>query len=269
MTFQPILRHYLGSAKASVWNVDFEEQGSPEVRTITNRSIEELHRVFMSEGCHREDYRNWASATISVVEWREILADAGIAARTTRDPCQDLPYLNFRPTQRFLCIQGRVRVCAARLFRSENEQWWPFDYYSNGELQLQPGQRRLLMEMIDVDQDELQILRAEAGKGRPFSDGDVYRNLRFCQLHASHRAVFWLNQLSDAKRHDLAQLARRNKPLQTALDRLIPFVGVWQDFSLGVLHRLLTLKANKVFSHITLRLKANVNFYIGIAMLLG
>jgi hypothetical protein len=57
---------------------------------------------------------------------------------------------------------------------------------------------------------------------------------------------YWLEQLTEGKRTDLDQLSRRNRPLQDALDSLIPFIGQWEDFSLGVLHRLLTMKGSKV-----------------------
>lgn len=101
-----------------------------------------------------------------------------------------------------------------------------------------------------MEENELVTLRNHIPNGRSFSDGDIYRNVRYCQLHAPPQTPFWLSQLSDTKRTDLEQLfSRRNAPLQMALDSLIPYVGQWQKIPLGVLHRLLTSKANKASSH--------------------
>jgi hypothetical protein len=125
--------HYLGSAKASVWQADFEDQGLPGVRTITDRDVEALYEAFIAEECQRKDYRNFAFAVISTQLWTEVLRRGGIPVRATRDPCQEIPYLDFHPTERFLCVQGRIRVSAARLFKSAEDHWWPFYYYSDGD----------------------------------------------------------------------------------------------------------------------------------------
>jgi hypothetical protein len=103
---------------------------------------------------------------------------------------------------------------------------------------------------IAMEEHELVTLRTQIPNGRSFSDGDIYRNLRYCQLHAPSQTPFWRSQLSDTKRTDLEQLSSpRNAPLQSAIDSLIPYVGEWQSFPLGVLHRLLTSKANKASSY--------------------
>jgi hypothetical protein len=133
MTNRDILRHYLGSAKASVWQVDLEEQGLPGVRTTTSRDIETLLKAFKKEGCERGDRRNFAFAVISMQLWTDVLDRSGIHVHATRDPCHEIPYLDFASTERFVCMQGRTRVHAARRLIGRDEQWWPFDFYRDGD----------------------------------------------------------------------------------------------------------------------------------------
>jgi hypothetical protein len=65
MADRTVARHYLGSAKASIWQAKLEDSGLPGVRTITARDVAELYQNFVDHGCHREDYRNHGSAVIS------------------------------------------------------------------------------------------------------------------------------------------------------------------------------------------------------------
>jgi hypothetical protein len=100
-----------------------------------------------------------------------------------------------------------------------------------------------------MEKDELATLRTHSPNGRSFSDGDIYRNLRYCQLYAPSQTPFWSTQLS-ARKRELEQMSSQcNAPLQFAIDALIPYVGEWREFPLGVLQRLLTMKANKASCH--------------------
>lgn len=132
MADRTVARHYLGSAKASIWQVKLEDSGLPGVRTISTQDVADLYRNFIEQGCHREDYRNYASAVITREVWSSALSRSSVAVHTTRDPCRELPTLDLLPAEGFLCIQGRLRVCAARMFENADDQWWPFDFYSDG-----------------------------------------------------------------------------------------------------------------------------------------
>lgn len=81
---------------------------------------------------------------------------------------------------------------------------------------------------------------------QPFSDGIVFRQVMTLGGDAVSLSLknTWLAQLSESKRRDLRQLERqaRLRPLLNALVRLIDFEGLWYDFKLGTLHRLLTLQ---------------------------
>ena len=101
-----------------------------------------------------------------------------------------------------------------------------------------------------MEEDDLVALRTHSLKGRSFSDGDIYRNFRYCQLYAPSQTPFWSTQLSARKRIAIEQLSsKRNAALQSAIDAFIPYVGEWREFPLGALQRLLTIKANKVSSY--------------------
>lgn len=82
-----------------------------------------------------------------------------------------------------------------------------------------------------------------------FCDGDIYRQIRKCdaQQDALGRGK-WLVRLSECKRIDLLKLLKKEhlQPIVLALDKLIPFVGLWPTLQLGTLHRLLSLKCPEV-----------------------
>jgi hypothetical protein len=133
MADRMVARYYLGSAKANISQVKFEDPGLPGFRTILTQDVAALYQDFGDQGCHRENYRNHASAVISTRLWSSVLSRCGVAVHATRDPCQPLPTLDFLAEEYFLCIQGRLRVCAARMFENAEDQWWPFDFYSDGK----------------------------------------------------------------------------------------------------------------------------------------
>lgn len=76
-----------------------------------------------------------------------------------------------------------------------------------------------------------------------FSDGDIFRFYRQAQEADEQRAVEkWQARLSPSKRRNLLQLEKADHGrIIKVLDSLLPFVGLWQDFQLGAMNRVLPL----------------------------
>ncbi|GFG16600.1 conserved hypothetical protein, partial [Aspergillus lentulus] len=71
-----------------------------------------------------------------------------------------------------------------------------------------------------------------------FGQGDIYRNLRHCELTTNAELAFWLSKLSKRSLRDLVSMKKRYPIVLGALDKLLPFPGLWADFSFGFLRRL-------------------------------
>ena len=96
-------------------------------------------------------------------------------------------------------------------------------------------------------------LKEAYSNSKNFCDGDIFRNLRYCQLREDVTgAGKWKARLSESKQADIAQLEKMSKKdhemaaLQDAMDGLLPFQGLWAPLELGVLHRVLTLRCPEV-----------------------
>jgi Protein of unknown function (DUF3723) len=86
----------------------------------------------------------------------------------------------------------------------------------------------------------------------PFDDGLIFRTIRYHQTRNDKvEADKWLARLSgESKRRDIVQLQREKRKvfvnLRNALDRLLPFHGLWSAFQIGTFHRLLSMKLPEV-----------------------
>lgn len=93
----------------------------------------------------------------------------------------------------------------------------------------------------------------EYSNSRNFSDGDIFRNLRYHQMNNNKQeAGKWMARLSESKRRDVIQLQKMAlqstamSALSDAFDRLLPYIGLWSALQLGTFHRLLTLRCPEV-----------------------
>lgn len=77
-----------------------------------------------------------------------------------------------------------------------------------------------------------------------FGDGDIVRFYRHAQKANNRSSVKrWLARLSTCKRRNLMHLEKADHGrLIEALDNLLPYVGLWQGFSLGALNRVLPMR---------------------------
>lgn len=80
-----------------------------------------------------------------------------------------------------------------------------------------------------IDKDVKQAIREHYSNAASFSDGDIFRGIRLCQIKGQSAHVRkWLARLSESKRDDILQLERSADQIDTmvrfqkALDDLLP-----------------------------------------------
>ena len=96
-------------------------------------------------------------------------------------------------------------------------------------------------------------LREEYANSKNYGDGHIYRYMRNCVRRKDDPgARKWLARLSESKRKDIKKLEKMAakfpamQDFQMALDRLLPFIGLWDALQIGTFHRLLTLRCPEV-----------------------
>jgi hypothetical protein len=71
-----------------------------------------------------------------------------------------------------------------------------------------------------------------------FGPGDLFRNLRYSALISGSDVALWESKLSRRSRQDLTSLKKRYPMVLSALDKLLPFPGLWTPFTFYFLRRL-------------------------------
>lgn len=246
-------RAYLGRAKVLIHKLVFEADKSCEARPLDGKNVSRLHNIFELEGCSRLDPDNYVPTLIN----RKVLADAlgkGGSLDVSLGGCGELSLLEVE--EPLICLHGRHRLAAAtRYFFQPEQKWWIVDLYLDG-MGADLSSRDLVSLLIpsqDLNPSVVTALKEAYSNSRNFCDGDIFRNLRYCQLRNDEAgAGKWMARLSESKQTDVAQLQNMAKKtpemaaLQDALDALLPFVGLWSPVSIGVFHRLLTLRCPEV-----------------------
>lgn len=110
---------------------------------------------------------------------------------------------------------------------------------------------------VGVPETTIRSIREEYSHQLSFTDGEIYRNIRYydSQWNTPYKKI-WVARLSKKKAYYVTQLDRdEHRPLREALDRLLPFVGLWDDLELGWLGRMLPLRCLPVLNLFAMHLK--------------
>ncbi|EMC97300.1 hypothetical protein BAUCODRAFT_130484 [Baudoinia panamericana UAMH 10762] len=210
---------FLGHFTVALEDVEFETG----VRDYDVANVDRLHSIFRTEGCHRTDPLHFVPAIIPKHQIDTALRDR-----------QSIQRLHLPAGIKLHCLHGKHRVLAAKRFFPKQEQWWTATLY---DARLPPNARLLLIEEYKNEQR--------------FADGDVYRYYRYAQIANDQASVKrWLARLSSTKVRNLQQLEKADHGrVLERLDKLLPFVGLWQGFKLGALCRLLPLRTWQEMIH--------------------
>lgn len=101
----------------------------------------------------------------------------------------------------------------------------------------------MTLSLLEIPASLRYKLTAQYTNELRFSDGDIFRFYRRAQLDNDQPLVrTWRARLTDGKRRNLVQLEKADHGrIIQGLDALLPFVGLWQDFQLGALNRILPM----------------------------
>ncbi|KAL6716955.1 hypothetical protein ACLMJK_004868 [Lecanora helva] len=229
---------FYGTAKIHLKHLVFQSTSElPSQLTLNPKNVERLTQIFRLEGCQRLDLEHHVPAIISKEDLDSSLQLSGIGVEDLRRRASP-PTLYLPEAKPLICLHGKHRVAAARNVLLPGNKWWTVDLFSD-----------------DLDNRVVVDIRDEYANSRNFCDGEIFQQIRQAQIeHNPEAESKWLARLSEGKRKDLKQLQRRSelKPLASALDKLLPYIGFWPSLQIGTFHRVLNLKCPEV-SHFHFR----------------
>ncbi|KAI9040411.1 uncharacterized protein KD926_008234 [Aspergillus affinis] len=177
-----------------------------------------LQEKFETDGCAREEPRNFIAAVIADDLLEQIIAQSDLSLGTLKDDA-NLPWLTLPKDIQILCLFGKHRVEAAKRSLLPGDRWWSVALYSEDNLR-----RRICMY-----------------RDPEFAPGDVFRNWRHFELAGHNDASFWQSLISARSRKDINSLEQHYKGIMQSIDRLITFPGLWVNFCFTFIRRILQI----------------------------
>ncbi len=249
-------RHaFYGSIKCPMRRLRYESI-TVDPRQLDPKNVARLFGIFKLEGCRRFESQNHVPALISQTVLNGLLEQIP-GGQLSLNP-QDKTPLHVDPKHDLKCLHGRHRIEAAKKYLHPDDKWWIVDLYADGKVPL-PSEPAALIMALDLGEAEVNELRQEYSNAKNFYDGDIFRHLRRAHLAGDTSAkARWLSRLSKTKIRDISLLEKRaakdpqTQHLQSALDDLLPFTGLWPALQIGTFHRLLSLRCPEASFHVLL-----------------
>jgi hypothetical protein len=247
--FQRRQRYYRGRAQIRFEHLDYEDENVPGGTSADPKRVERLIDKFKHEGCLRLEQENWVPALVDEQALLECLEGFAIPQAHILDFRKMPPKLELPDGAKVVLLHGKHRVEAAKHVLEPRDHWWVIELYSNGMCAWHREVTVIADMRSAIPEEEILHLRTEFTSARSFSDGDLYRHLRHYQrLDDTIQTGKWQARLSPSKRRDVKILLSKHNDLAVALDRLLPFTGLWGSVQLGTLHRILSLNCDEVSS---------------------
>lgn len=223
---------FLGTARVRLDLLTFPWHGPPNPA-----KLRALRNVFRLRNVRRLDPDNHIPAVISKGRLQAALRASECNEGQLRDLAGPLPpELIFPLGFELQCLRGQHRVIAAEDLLSPTNRWWVVSLYD--EETIDAGRRNT---------GEASLVRAElAGhfsNERPPPDGEIYRRLQ-CGGSDDEQSRLWA-MLTSGKQRYVKQF-QKDPLLSQAARELLPFVGLWDDFLPGVLHKVRSLRCEEV-----------------------
>ncbi|OJJ66326.1 hypothetical protein ASPBRDRAFT_665854 [Aspergillus brasiliensis CBS 101740] len=221
--------HFRGRARVSLDRLHY--YGISMRGNVDEKHINHLVNVFQAEGCTRlHDPNHYVPVIISPEDLEGALAYSNLRGL---DLMQDrIPYfLDIQEGTHIRVLHGEHRLRAAEKFLEPTERWWTVVLYTTG-----------------LSKASQETIREEYSHELKFSDGDIYRSIRSCQLANNQDQVEkWKVRLSSKKLDNFELLGTGPfKSLQNAFDESIPFIGLWDAFLLGSFNRIFPMRCPEV-----------------------
>ena len=236
---------FCGSIKCPIRRLRYESI-TVDPRQLDPKNIARLLGIFKLEGCRRLDPQHHVPALVSKTVLNALLEQVP-GGQSGLSP-QDKSPVHVDPKHDLKCLHGRHRLEAAKKYLHPDDKWWIVNLYNDGN-EASFFATATLMTTLDLDETQVNELREEYANAKNFYDGDIFRHLRRAHLSGNTFAkARWLSKLSPTKIRDIGLLEKRamkdpqTQHLQSALDDLLPFTGLWPALQIGTFHRLLSLR---------------------------
>ena len=126
-------KHFRGRAKIKLSNLSFVRDKNTSLE-LSAKNVSRLVAVFSTQGCLRLDEENYIPACISGQALNSALERSRLQSEQLSAP-YDPPFLDLGD-YRLICLHGRHRIEAAKLFLGPFDEWWVVDLYDDSMLQL-------------------------------------------------------------------------------------------------------------------------------------
>lgn len=225
--FQQRCLHYRGTAKINLRHLKILNDNK---LPINEKNIDRLLSIYKRAKPKRLEIENFVPALIAEPVLEQSLADSG-TSRAQLLISNEVPDLILPEHTELKVLHGRHRLLAAsRFLDGQLGRWWIVELYDD----------RLPQECVTH-------LTELYSNSQNSCDGDIYRQYRQNQLNLdSTAAEKWSVRLSQAKLKDIKQLQEKEGDICLALDRLLPYRGLWARVQLGMLHRVLPIHCSPV-----------------------
>ncbi|KAI9768256.1 MAG: hypothetical protein M1840_005086 [Geoglossum simile] len=216
--------YFCGNAKVGLNHLNFDT-----TQSLFNQSnVSRLVKIFKDEDCLRLEPDHYIPAVIDMSQLENALRQSQVSqADLLRSFQTEPPKLLFPNGFTLTCLRGQHRIAAAREFLPPGEyhQWWTVEIYKKG-----------------ISEDTIAYIRDEYSNSRKPPDGDIYRQVRAYQSRSDKSGELkFLARLSPNKRKAMKQLQKRDW-LANALDKLLPYHGLWPALQLGSIPTILSWK---------------------------
>ena len=221
----------IGTVK--VYQIDqllFESLDVCGARSLNQGNVRRLLHRFNKEGCRRSDPLTWITAEVLPSELQQLMTAGSVECLTRENPTE----LKLQSGCTVRCFQGQHRLAAAKIWLSPDELWWNLILYDSTKLTVDA--RRKLREAEYISQE--------------FSDGDIYRNVRYYQKRGeTEPAGEWLARWTPTKCRDFKQIYQpkvdNHRSFCENLDALLLFPVLWAPWLMGT--HLLSLQCPEVW----------------------
>ncbi|KAI9888420.1 MAG: hypothetical protein M1814_000482 [Vezdaea aestivalis] len=220
--------HFRGTARLPLAALHFgeNEEGS---RAVDPANISRLISIFKLEGCQRSEPEHRIPAIIQPADLTAALQASNLGVDAIRRCAPEAaPELVLPAECSLQCLHGKHRVYAARQWLAPWDLWWAVDLYSSA-----------LPERTRIH------FREEYSNSQNFSDGEILRYVRLYRLRGDEReAARWVARLSENKQRSCRRL-HSSPRLISAIDKLLPYGGLWPAFQLGSMPTILSLRCEE------------------------
>jgi len=222
----------IGICQIRVKDLEFIKQLTRRARKRKDRALAEkkMENMLRLPSRKPHDLGCYLSVLVYADELNNIVAHSN-SSITEIVHGQRGQYPKLFPPHKLVCLHGRRRWKAT--INIDPNTWWTVHLkcIPRGSEPL-----ALFREIIEDGGDEI-----------PWSDGDIYRKVRFYKNQASI-AQWWATKLSDYKQKALSRLLDQ-QVLCDKLDNLLVFPGLWAGFELGNVEKELALRSVYEFSN--------------------